>query len=190
MPRRIHHEIASLTAIAMLVLCVQIDAAQQEDLSKDLQALRDLVDREQQAQIDGDAEALLSCHSEDFMVAWGGGHLDVTRWIQGRVGYTYRDIEEVTSGADWSAKRKEFTAAEHFTKGWEVTHINIGKSGEEAVVVTQMSRQNADLEAGVIKRSSHSSVWMARKFNGTWKFHAAFGPVFSYNDEIPIPEEE
>jgi hypothetical protein len=189
MTRRIHHAIASLTAIAMLVLCVQAEG-QQEDLSKDRQALRDLVGREQQAQIDGDAEALLSCHSEDFMVAWGGGHLDVTRWIQGHVGYTYRDIEEATSGADWSAKRKEFTAAEHFTKGWEVTHINIGRSGEEAVVVTQMSRQNADLEAGVIKRSSHSSVWMARKFNGTWKFHAAFGPVFSYNEESPIPEKE
>ena len=189
MTRRIHHVIASLTAVTMLVLCVQVEG-QQEDLSKDLQALRDLVDREQQAQIDGDAEALLSCHSEDFMVAWGGGHLDVTRWIQGRVGYTYRDIEEATSGADWSAKRKESAAAEHFSKGWEVTHINIGKSGEEAVVVTQMSGQNADLEAGVIKRLSHSSVWMARKFNGTWKFHAAFGPVFSYNDEIPIPEKE
>jgi len=57
-------------------------------------------------------------------------------------------------------------------------------------VVTQMSGQNADLEAGVIKRRSHSSVWMARKFNGTWKFHAAFGPVFSYNEESPIPEKE
>jgi len=34
MTRRIHHAIASLTAIAMLVLCVQAEG-QQEDLSKD-----------------------------------------------------------------------------------------------------------------------------------------------------------
>ena len=188
MTRRIHHAIASLTAIAMLVLCVQAEG-QQEDLSKDRQALRDLIDREQQAWDDGDAEALLSCHSEDFMVASGGRHLDVTRWSQGSVGYTYKDLVEGTS-ADWSARMKEVAATEHRKHNWEVTHINIGKSGEEAVVVSQMSWQNADLDAGVIKQQSHSSVWMARKFNGTWKFHAAFGPVFSYNDEIPIPEEE
>ena len=189
MTRRIHHAIASLTAVTMLVLCVQAEG-QQEDLSKDRQALRDLIDREQQAWDDGDAEALLSCHSADFMSASGGGHLDVTRWSQGSAGYTYKDLEERTSSADWSARMKEGAAAEHREHNWEVNHISIGKSGEEAVVVSQMSWQNADLEAGVIKRRSHSSVWMARKFNGTWKFHAAFGPVFSYNDEIPIPEKE
>jgi len=190
MTRRINYVIASLTAVTMLVLCVQAEAAQQEDLSKDRQALRDLVDREQQAWDNGDAKALLSCHSEDFMHAGGGRHLDVTRWSQGHVGYTYGDLAERTSSADWSANMKEIAAAEHHKHNWEVNHINIGKSGEEAVVVSQMSWQNADLEAGVIKQHSHSSVWMARKFNGTWKFHAVFGPVFSYNDEIPIPEKE
>ena len=93
------------------------------------------------------------------MVASGGGHLDVTRWSQGSVGYTYKDLAEGTSSADWSARMKEGAAAEHRKHNWEVNHISIGKSGEEAVVVSQMSWQNADLDAGVINAPTLRYGW-------------------------------
>ena len=184
------HVIAAFVVIAIPLLAIPTDADNQEDQRKGRQALRDLVDREQQAWDAGDAEALLACYTEDFMSVEAGARPNLTQWSQGHVSYTYKDLLEHTSKADWSNTQKASIDSEHYEHVWEVNHIHIGKSGEEAVLKTQMFWQNSDVDAGVIKQRSHSSVWMARKIKGTWQFHAAFGPVFAYNDEKPIPEEE
>ena len=186
MPSGIKHTLTALVVLAIPLTSIQANADEKEDR----EAIRDLVDREQQAWDGGDAEALLACHTKDFMTVSGGENLDLTHWAQAKVGYTYKALLKLTSNPDWSKNMKAQAAREHRAHSWEVNHISISDSGEEAVVKTQMFWQGADADAGVIKEHSHASVWMARKTNGEWQFCTAFGPIFAYNQEKPIPDQE
>ena len=109
----------------------------------DHKAIRVLIDREQNANDTGDAEALLDVHSEDFIAVWARHYDGATDWLQSRPGYTYDGIKRHVSAEDWAGRsatlKDEVLDYKHT---WEVVHIAI--DGEDAVVVSQMEHASND----------------------------------------------
>jgi len=58
---------------------------------------------------------------------------------------------------------------------WEVVHIAI--DGEDAVVVSQMEHASNDTVNSLRVTNGWTSLWMLKKVEGQWKFHAAIGPL-------------
>ena len=103
----------------------------------DHKAICALIDREQNANDTGDAEALLDVYSEDFIAVWARQYDGATDWLQSRPGYTYDDIKWRVSAEDWAGRsailNDEVLDYKHI---WEVLHIAI--DGDDAVAVSQM----------------------------------------------------
>ena len=154
----------------------------------DHRAIRAVIDREQNANDSGDAQALLDVHSEDFIAVWARHYDGATDWLQTKPRYTYDDIKTRVSSEDWAGRSAilddEVLDYEH---KWEVVHIAI--DGDDAVAVSQMEHARNDTTAGLRVTSGWTSLWMLKKIQGQWKFHAAIGPLKKYYDEKPLPEE-
>ena len=154
----------------------------------DHKAIRALIDREQNANDTGDAEALLDVHREDFIAIWARHYDGSTDWLQSRPGYTYDDIKRRVSAEDWAGRSAILNDEElDYKHKWEVVHIAI--DGDDAVAVSQMEHARNDTVNSLRVTNGWTSLWMLKKVEGQWKFHAAIGPLKRYYDERPLTEE-
>jgi hypothetical protein len=154
----------------------------------DHKAIRALIDREQNANDTGDAQALLDVHSEDFIAVWARHYDGATDWLQSRPGYTYDDIKRRVSAEDWAGRSAILNdEVLDYKHKWEVVHIAIDE--DDAVAVSQMEHARNDTVNSLRVTNGWTSLWMLKKLEGQWKFHAAIGPLKRYYDERPLTEE-
>ena len=154
----------------------------------DHRAIRVVIDREQNARDSGDAQALLEVHTEDFVTVWARHYDGATDWLQSRPGYIYDNIKRRVSAEDWAGRSAILNdEVLDYKHKWEVVHIAI--DGDDAVAVSQMEHARNDTVNSLRVTNGWTSLWMLKKVEGQWKFHAAIGPLKRYYDERPLTEE-
>ena len=142
----------------------------------DHKAIRALIDREQNANDTGDAEALLDVHREDFIAVWARHYDGATDWLQSRPLYTYDDIKRRISAEDWADSSAILNdAVLDYKHKWEGVHVAI--DGDDAVVVSHMEHASNDTVISLRVTNGQTSLWMLKKVERQWKFHAAIGPL-------------
>jgi len=171
----------------VLTIFIAIGGSLYAQETEDHKAIRSVIDREQNAHDSGDAQALLDVHTKDF-IAVGTRYYDGSPdWLQTKPIYTYDSIKKRVSAEGWAGRSAVLDdEALDYKHRWEVVHIAI--NGDDAVAVSQMEHARNDTASGVRTTNGWTSLWILKRVEGQWKFHAAVGGLKTYSDERPLPK--
>jgi len=137
--------------------------------AKDREAVRQLLQTEQDGWHEGDAEKVLSCYAEDVVqygAAGGRLHLATVHSI-GHEGLRQEQVANVEAAAKhWKAHPDEAPT-------FEVLHVDV--KDKQALALTQHGFTRQDETSKETIHSLHQSLWMLAKNGGEWKVTHVLG---------------
>jgi len=139
----------------------------------DHQAIRALLNKDQEDWIRGDGQAVLSNRIADYVtcrIPRNNGRPD----FHGVTINNMKEMRESLSKPDWTGPSEAFKDTALDTKAnWNMTRIDV--EGNDAVAISRIEWSQNDTTRNVRVRGGWESLWFLRKIDGNWKFVSAVG---------------
>jgi hypothetical protein len=169
----------SLALFCVAVLMIPIFSYGQE--TDDHRAIRELLNKDQEAWKRGDGQTVLSNRIADYVICKvprNNGRPDIH-------GVTVEDMQQMRdklSDPNFTGNSSAFAdTALNTQASWNMARIDI--KGNDAVAVSRIEWSQNDTTRNVRVRGGWESLWLLRKIDGNWKFASAVGFINNWKED-------
>ena len=173
-----------IVATFLYVTAVVIPTALLAQETPDHQAIRALLNEDQEAFMRADGERVLSLRDENYFVAGVPTNNGRPDFHGVTMEYTREDMKERILDPEWKGSPGAEVMADttlDFKKSNEMVRIDV--NGNYAVAISRIERAWNDTTKNARIRSGWESLWFLRKTDGKWKFTSAVGGISKWKEE-------
>lgn len=174
---KVRHPSLALFCVAVLMI-PNFSYGQETD---DHRAIRELLNKDQEAWIRGDGQTVLSNRIADYVtcrVPRNNGRPD----IHGVTVVDMQQMRDKLSDPNFTGNSSAFAdTALNTQASWNMARIDI--KGNDAVAVSRIEWSQNDTTRNVGIRGGWESLWLLRKIDGNWKFTSAVGFINNWKED-------
>ncbi len=171
-------------ATFLYVIAVIIPNALLAQETPDHQAIRALMNEDQEAFMRGDGKRILSLRDENYFVAGVPTNNGKPDFHGVTMQYTREDMKERILDLEWKGSPGAEVLSDttlDFKKSNEMVRIDV--NGNYAVAISRIENTWNDTTKNARIRSGWESLWFLRKIDGKWKFTSAVGGISRWTEE-------
>ena len=145
----------------------------------DHKEIRELLDRDQEAWLNGDVKTVLKNRTRDYMVAGVPSSNGVPDMLGVNFGRNYDQMKQQLTDPEWVGPSMD----SRFDPKLQYEMSRIDVKGDNAVAVSRIEWSMIDSTTSKRNHVGWNSFWFLLKTNEGWKFKSAIGGIKSWERE-------